>query len=140
MIDHSKFPPTDAETRVFVQMIEKDGQGCKKPDNVEEQRSALTELDAGMKDRFVSRRSVDRHCILSLPIGLFGSFLFLQQMGLSNDVYAQIGLVMLVGLLGKNAILIIEFAVQRRRAGASLKEAGIEAAKHCDRDRVCSRL
>ena len=43
--------------------------------------------------------------ILSLPVGLFGSFLFLQVMGLANDVYAQIGLVMLVGLLGKNAIL-----------------------------------
>ena len=43
--------------------------------------------------------------ILSLPVGIFGSFLFLQVMGLANDVYAQIGLVMLVGLLGKNAIL-----------------------------------
>jgi HAE1 family hydrophobic/amphiphilic exporter-1 len=55
--------------------------------------------------------------ILSLPVGVFGSFLALQQMGLSNDVYAQIGLVMLVGLLGKNAILIVEFAVQRRAEG-----------------------
>ena len=67
--------------------------------------------------------------ILSLPIGLFGSFLFLQVMGLSNDVYAQIGLVMLVGLLGKNAILIVEFAVQRRREGVSLQEAAIEGGK-----------
>jgi HAE1 family hydrophobic/amphiphilic exporter-1 len=50
-------------------------------------------------------------------------------MGLANDVYAQIGLVMLVGLLGKNAILIVEFAVQRRRDGASLKEAAVEGAK-----------
>jgi multidrug efflux pump subunit AcrB len=50
-------------------------------------------------------------------------------MGLANDVYCQIGLVMLVGLLGKNAILIIEFAVQRRREGASIMEAGIEGAK-----------
>ncbi len=57
--------------------------------------------------------------ILSLPVGIFGSFLFLEQMGLSNDVYAQIGLVMLVGLLGKNAILIVEFAVQRRHEGLS---------------------
>ena len=55
--------------------------------------------------------------ILSLPVGLFGSFFFLQAMGLANDVYAQIGLVMLVGLLGKNAILIVEFAVQRRHGG-----------------------
>ena len=67
--------------------------------------------------------------ILSLPVGLFGSFLFLKVMGLANDVYAQIGLVMLVGLLGKNAILIVEFAVQRRREGVSLKEAAIEGGK-----------
>ena len=67
--------------------------------------------------------------ILSLPVGLFGSFLFLQAMGLANDVYAQIGLVMLVGLLGKNAILIVEFAVQRRQEGVSLKEAAIEGGK-----------
>ncbi len=67
--------------------------------------------------------------ILSLPVGLFGTFLFLQLTGLSNDVYAQIGLVMLVGLLSKNAILIVEFAVQRRREGASLQEAAIEGGK-----------
>ena len=67
--------------------------------------------------------------ILSLPVGIFGSFFFLQAMGLANDVYAQIGLVMLVGLLGKNAILIVEFAVQRRREGLSLKEAAIEGGK-----------
>src|SRR5208283_994568 len=67
--------------------------------------------------------------ILSLPIGLFGSVFFLQAMGLANDVYAQIGLVMLVGLLGKNAILIVEFAVQRRREGVSLKEAAVEGGK-----------
>ncbi|OYP34547.1 efflux RND transporter permease subunit [Rhodopirellula sp. MGV] len=67
--------------------------------------------------------------IISLPIGLFGSFAFLNAMGLSNDVYAQIGLVMLVGLLGKNAILIIEFAVQRRQEGLSLKDAGLEGGK-----------
>ena len=67
--------------------------------------------------------------ILSLPVGIFGSFLFLQAMGLANDVYAQIGLVMLVGLLGKNAILIVEFAVQRRQEGLSLKEAAIEGGK-----------
>ncbi|MBX9656062.1 efflux RND transporter permease subunit, partial [bacterium] len=67
--------------------------------------------------------------IVSLPVGVFGSFLFLKSMGLANDVYAQIGLVMLVGLLGKNAILIIEFAVQRHREGVSLMEAGIEGGK-----------
>jgi HAE1 family hydrophobic/amphiphilic exporter-1 len=67
--------------------------------------------------------------ILSLPIGIFGSFLCLQAMGLANDVYAQIGLVMLVGLLGKNAILIVEFAVQRRREGVSFKGAAVEGGK-----------
>jgi HAE1 family hydrophobic/amphiphilic exporter-1 len=67
--------------------------------------------------------------ILSLPIGVFGSFFLLQAMGLANDVWAQIGLIMLVGLLGKNAILIVEFAVQRRREGVPLKEAAIEGGK-----------
>ena len=67
--------------------------------------------------------------LVSLPIGVLGSFLLLRSMGLANDVYAQIGLVMLVGLLGKNAILIIEFAVQRRREGLPLAQAGIEGAR-----------
>ncbi len=67
--------------------------------------------------------------ILSLPVGIFGSFLVLQSMGLANDVYCQIGLVMLVGLLGKNAILIVEFAVQRHHEGVSLKDAAIEGGK-----------
>jgi HAE1 family hydrophobic/amphiphilic exporter-1 len=67
--------------------------------------------------------------IASLPVGLFGSFLLLQMMGLANDVYCQIGLVMLVGLLGKNAILIVEFAVQRNREGVSIRDAAIEGGK-----------
>ncbi|HEY1603391.1 MAG TPA: efflux RND transporter permease subunit [Pirellulales bacterium] len=67
--------------------------------------------------------------VLSLPVGLFGSFFFLKALGLANDVYAQIGLIMLVGLLGKNAILIVEFATQRRQEGASLQDAAVEAAK-----------
>ena len=67
--------------------------------------------------------------IVSLPIGLCGSFLLLGQFGLANDVYAQIGLIMLVGLLGKDAILIIEFAVQRRRSGTTLAEAAIEGGR-----------
>jgi hydrophobic/amphiphilic exporter-1 (mainly G- bacteria), HAE1 family len=67
--------------------------------------------------------------ILSLPVGVFGSFLCLQALGLSNDVYAQIGLIMLVGLLGKNAILIVEFAVQRRQEGLSLLQAAVEGGK-----------
>ena len=67
--------------------------------------------------------------IVSLPVGLCGSFLLLKSLGLANDVYAQIGLIMLVGLLGKDAILIVEFAVQRRRAGVSLAQAAIEAGR-----------
>jgi HAE1 family hydrophobic/amphiphilic exporter-1 len=79
----------------------------------------------GQYESFILPLSV----ILSLPIGIFGSFFFLQAMGLANDVYAQIGLVMLVGLLGKNAILIVEFAIQRRREGVSLQEAAVEGGK-----------
>lgn len=67
--------------------------------------------------------------ILSIPIGILGSFLFLKFMGLSNDVYAQIGMIMLVGLLGKNAVLIVEFAVQKHHQGASVLESAIEGAK-----------
>ena len=55
--------------------------------------------------------------ILSLPPGIFGSFLMLKGMGLANDVFAQIGLIMLAGLLGKNAVLIVEFAVQKHNDG-----------------------
>jgi len=66
--------------------------------------------------------------VLSLPAGVFGSFLLLETMGLANDIYAQVGLVMLVGLLGKNAVLIVEFAVQSRRKGASIFEAALEGA------------
>ncbi|MEQ9467589.1 MAG: efflux RND transporter permease subunit [Ekhidna sp.] len=67
--------------------------------------------------------------ILSLPVGVFGSFFMLKIMGLANDVYAQVGLIMLVGLLGKNAVLIVEFAVQKHRAGSTVLEAAIEGAK-----------
>ncbi|MBO9564464.1 MAG: efflux RND transporter permease subunit [Niastella sp.] len=67
--------------------------------------------------------------ILSLPAGVFGSFLLIKAMGLANDIYAQVGLVMLVGLLGKNAVLIVEFAVQKHRAGSTVLEAAIEGAK-----------
>jgi len=67
--------------------------------------------------------------ILSLPVGIFGSFLLLQLVGLENDIYAQIALIMLVGLLGKNAVLIVEFAVQKHHEGATILEAAIEGAK-----------
>jgi HAE1 family hydrophobic/amphiphilic exporter-1 len=67
--------------------------------------------------------------LLSLPVGVFGSFLLLRALGLANDIYAQVGLVMLVGLLGKNAVLIVEYAVQRNQAGLSIRDAAIEGAK-----------
>lgn len=67
--------------------------------------------------------------ILSLPVGIFGSFFLLKAMGLANDVYAQIGIIMLVGLLGKNAVLIVEFAVQKRREGSTIRDAAIEGAR-----------
>lgn len=67
--------------------------------------------------------------IFSLPAGVFGSFLLLKTLGLANDIYAQVGLVMLVGLLGKNAVLIVEFAVQKNQQGFSVLEAAIEGAR-----------
>ena len=67
--------------------------------------------------------------IFSLPGGVFGSFMLLKAMGLANDIYAQVGLVMLVGLLGKNAVLIVEFAVQKQKQGATILEAAIEGAR-----------
>jgi HAE1 family hydrophobic/amphiphilic exporter-1 len=66
--------------------------------------------------------------LLSIIPGIFGSFILLKMMGLSNDVYAQVGLIMLTGLLGKNAVLIVEFAVQKHRKGATVLEAAIEGA------------
>jgi len=67
--------------------------------------------------------------ILSLPAGIFGSFALLLTLGLANDIYAQVGLVMLVGLLGKNAVLIVEFAQQELERGASLYDATIAGAR-----------
>ena len=67
--------------------------------------------------------------VFSLPVGVFGSFLLLKLMGLENNIYAQIGLIMLVGLLGKNAVLIVEFAVQKRQQGATILNAAIEGAR-----------
>ncbi len=67
--------------------------------------------------------------VFSLPAGVFGSFMMLKVMGLANDIYAQVGLVMLVGLLGKNAVLIVEFAVHKQKAGATVIEAAIEGAR-----------
>jgi HAE1 family hydrophobic/amphiphilic exporter-1 len=66
--------------------------------------------------------------ILSIPFGIFGVFLFIKLFGIDNNIYVQVGLIMLIGLLSKNAILIVEYAVQRRRAGMSLLDASLEAA------------
>ncbi|MBL8633257.1 MAG: efflux RND transporter permease subunit [Myxococcales bacterium] len=66
--------------------------------------------------------------ILSLPVGVFGSFLLLKLMGLANDIYAQVGLVMLVGLLSKNAVLIVEFATHKHAEGLSVERAAIAGA------------
>lgn len=67
--------------------------------------------------------------ILSLPVGLSGAFMFVNLFGFDNNIYVQITLVMLIGLLAKNAILIVEFAVQRRRHGLSIFEAALEGAE-----------
>ena len=66
--------------------------------------------------------------ILSLPVGLAGAFIFAKIFGVENNIYLQITLIMLIGLLAKNAILIVEFAVTRRRHGLTLVDAAIEGA------------
>lgn len=66
--------------------------------------------------------------IFSLPTGIFGAFFFLMIMGLENNIYAQIAMIMLIGILGKNAILIIEFAILKQREGLSPLKAAIEGA------------
>lgn len=67
--------------------------------------------------------------ILSLPVGIFGAFLCLKLLGLENNIYAQVAMVMLIGLLGKNAVLIVEFAVQKKaEEGIPVMQAAIEGA------------
>ena len=67
--------------------------------------------------------------LLSLPAGIFGAFLFLKLFGLENNIYAQVAMVMLIGLLGKNAVLIVEFATHRHSEGLSVYKATLEGAK-----------
>ncbi len=66
--------------------------------------------------------------ILSLPVGIFGSLFFLYTFGLENNIYAQVAMVMLIGLLGKNAILIVEFAILQQKQGKSVLEAAVGGA------------
>lgn len=66
--------------------------------------------------------------ILSLPTGVFGAFFLLATLGLENNIYAQVAMIMLIGLLGKNAVLIIEFAVLKNKEGLSPLKAAIEGA------------
>ncbi|MBS1689511.1 MAG: efflux RND transporter permease subunit, partial [Bacteroidetes bacterium] len=66
--------------------------------------------------------------ICTIPLGVFGVLLFINLMGIENNIYVQVGLIMLIGLLSKNAILITEYAVQRRRAGMSLVQSALQAA------------
>jgi len=66
--------------------------------------------------------------ILSLPAGIFGAFLLLKFSGLENNIYAQVAMVMLIGLLGKNAVLVVEFAVQKHAAGKTVLQAAIDGA------------
>lgn len=67
--------------------------------------------------------------ILSLPAGIFGAFLLLKGFGLENNIYAQVAMVMLIGLLGKNAVLIVEFAAHRHSQGFSIYQSALEGAK-----------
>lgn len=67
--------------------------------------------------------------ILSVPFGLAGSFLFAKMWGIDNNIYLQIGLIMLIGLLAKTAVLLTEYATQARRSGMSITQAGMSAAK-----------
>jgi HAE1 family hydrophobic/amphiphilic exporter-1 len=67
--------------------------------------------------------------ILSLPTGIFGAFLLLWMLGLENNIYAQVAMIMLIGLLGKNAILIVEFATIKHREGKTPLQAAVEGAR-----------
>lgn len=67
--------------------------------------------------------------LLSIPTGIFGVFAAIGLTGIDNNIYVQVALIMLIGLLAKNAILIVEYAVQRRKAGKSLLASSLEAAK-----------
>lgn len=82
-------------------------------------------LLAGQYESYIIPFSV----ILSIPTGLLGVFIGINLAGLSNNIYVQVAMIMLLGLLAKNAILIVEYALQRRKAGKTLAASAIEGAK-----------
>jgi multidrug efflux pump subunit AcrB len=67
--------------------------------------------------------------LLSIPTGLIGAFLGIKAVGFDNNIYVQVGVIMLIGLLAKNAILIIEYAIQRRKSGLSILKSAISGSK-----------
>ncbi|MFC7526087.1 efflux RND transporter permease subunit [Parapedobacter sp. GCM10030251] len=67
--------------------------------------------------------------VITIPLGIFGVMLFINLMGIENNIYVQVAMIMLIGLLAKNAILIVEYALQRRRAGMGLLESALEASR-----------
>lgn len=67
--------------------------------------------------------------VLTIPLGVFGVMLFINLLDIENNIYVQVALIMLIGLLAKNAILIVEFAVQQRKAGKSIVEAALEGSR-----------
>lgn len=67
--------------------------------------------------------------VTTIPLGIFGVILFINLMGIENNIYVQVAMIMLIGLLAKNAILIVEYALQRRKAGMGLVESALEASR-----------
>ncbi|WP_067145020.1 efflux RND transporter permease subunit [Pseudotamlana agarivorans] len=128
-----------------IRVIEEEA--SKLPNNYEVAYSGLTreEVNAGNQTTFIFILSIlfvyfllcaqyesyilPLAVVLSLPFGVFGAYISTKFLGLENNIYFQIALIMLIGLLAKNAILIVEFALQRRRKGATIVDAAIDGAK-----------
>jgi HAE1 family hydrophobic/amphiphilic exporter-1/multidrug efflux pump len=105
-------------TALFCSLLT--GGGCKG-----EQAASLFLFLAALYESWAIPFSV----ILGIPLGALGAFLAVWLRGLPNDIYVQIGLVMLIGLAAKNAILIVEFAKMRYEQGVGLVEAAVEGAQ-----------
>lgn len=128
-----------------IRVIEEEA--SKLPNNYEIAYSGLTreEVNAGSQTTFIFILSIlfvyfllcaqyesyilPLAVVLSLPFGVFGAYISTKFLGLENNIYFQIALIMLIGLLAKNAILIVEFALQRRKKGATIVDAAIDGAK-----------